>query len=59
MEGIASAYLGHINYLGLKKSDKAKKYYTDCLRLLDALKPQTFNDKKWHQDLMKYSNEIA
>ena len=64
MEAIASAYLGHIYYLGLKNptsaegENKAKKYYNDCQRLLMTLQPKTFNGEKWHQDLMTYLNEI-
>ena len=48
MEGIASAHSGHVYYLGLKDSKKAKKSYVDCLRLLETVKPKTFNDQKWH-----------
>ena len=60
MEGLASGQLGHVFYLGLKNSEKAKKYYGDCLRLLGTLQSKkTFNGEKWHQDVMKHSNEIT
>lgn len=47
-EAVASAYMGKIFYKALKRPDKAKKYYNDCIRLLETLKPKVFSDKKWH-----------
>ena len=53
MEGIASAHLGHIYYLGLKNSKKAKTYYLDSKRLVDTL-PKSYTHEKWHQNMMNY-----
>ena len=57
-EAVVAAHIGHIYYQGLKNSEKAWKYYCDCLRLLETIKPKTFNDKKWHQNMMKNMDEI-
>ena len=38
MEAFITAHLGRIFYLGLGKAEKAKKYYRDCLRLLETVK---------------------
>lgn len=44
LEATAAANLGKIFYKGLAKTDKAKQYYRDSIRLLETLKPKTFND---------------
>ena len=58
MEAFISAHIGRIYYQGLSNSEKAKKYYRDSLRLLETLKPKTFNEQPWHQTMMKHMDEI-
>jgi hypothetical protein len=48
IEAVVSAHLGRIYYKGIRNDEKAKKYYLDSLRLLETLKPKTFNEHKWH-----------
>ena len=59
LEGIVSAHLGRLYYKGLHKSEKAKQYYRDSVRLLETLKPKTFNEYKWHKLMMKHMDEIT
>lgn len=54
-----AAHLGRIFYKGLRNSDKAKTFYLDSIRLLETLKPKTFNEFKWHQLMMKHMDEIT
>ena len=58
IEAIVSAHLGRIYYQGLRKNEKAKKFYLDSLRMLETLKPKTFNQEKWHQTMTKHMDEI-
>lgn len=44
LEAIAAANMGKIFYKGLSNSKKAKQYYRDSIRMLETLKPKTFND---------------
>ena len=44
IEAVVLANLGRIYYKGLHNDEKAKKYYHDSLRLLETLKPKTFNE---------------
>ena len=54
-----ASHIGKIFYQALKKPEKAKKYYLDSVRLLETLKPKTFNDQKWYQVMMKHMDEIT
>lgn len=58
VEAISSSLLGMAFYKGLQKAVKAKKHYLDSIRILETLKPKTFNHEQWHKLMMKYMNEI-
>ena len=59
VEAVCLAYLGKIYYKGFKNTEKAKKNYRDCVRLLETLKPRIFNQFKWHQLMTKHMIEIT
>ena len=42
IEARSSAYLGKLFYKALVKHQKGRKYYLDCIRILETLKPKVF-----------------
>lgn len=58
LEAIASAEIAKVWLNSFQLNDKAKKYISDAVRILESLKPRIFNTESWHQEMMKNMDSI-
>lgn len=58
VEAIAAAHLGRIFNRCFHKTEKAAGYFKQSLRICEALKPKTFFQVKWYQNMIKDMDEI-